>query len=807
MSERIAKPSGTGVQARERTGRTVYPGQSATQNAHLRARGGVAQPAQNAAARPDARSVFDAVQIRLDGRTCRELPRASKKEWLLTNGIGGYAMTTVTGLNTRRQHGLLVVPMRQPVGRVVVLSKMDETLMLPQGPVPLDTNFYPGVVHPRGCEYIDGFSLYPHPTLVWAGPGWRIEKTVSLVHGEHTVVVSYRMLPPYRPRRTEKKGKAARAAGGVPETGAPGVPSTAGADAQQRATAGGAAASGTATPATPGAVAGNPRPLTGPADSPPLEHLVLRVRPLFAFRAVGELGRESARLERTVGLRDLEPSGSVVRCTPYAEWEPVYLVCPQARLVESSDWYKNLEYPQDRYAGLEHREDLWSYGYYEATLSAGEPLTIVCTLQGSEKRPLVWPVEREVERRAQLMAQVPDDKPLAKRLALAADQFVVRRERDTTAIVAGYPWLPDHARDTMIALPGLLLLGGRFREAKSILRSHARALDRGLLPNKLPEGSERAEYSSVDATLWFFVAVFRYLQYTGDFDFVKTELRIPMLETVRYFTEGTRYGIQVDSDGMLRCGEPGRMLTWMDERIGDVPVTPRAGKPVEVNALWYNGLRILERLAERFSIPSDMARFGKMAEKVEENFLATFWNGAFGCLQDVVEPSGPDGSIRPNQIFAVSLPFPLLDSESAQSVVRVVGEKLFVPHGLRTLDPQHPDFKPVYDGDAATRGAALHQGTAWAWLLGPYLTAMVKAQGAAGRLEAAKLLKPLEQHLTEDGLGQVSQLFWGGPPHWARGCPAHAAAVGELLRAYVEDVLGKNPGRAPSVQEPPLRPR
>jgi predicted glycogen debranching enzyme len=437
----------------------------------------------------------------------------------------------------------------------------------------------------------------------------------------------------------------------------------------------------------------------------------------------------------------------------------------------------------------------------------GEPFTIACTLHGPDKRPLVWPVEREIERRAQLMAQMPDDKMLAKRLALAADQFVIRRERDTTVIVPGYPWLPEHARDTMIALPGLLLVTGRYREAKSILRTHARALDRGLLPNKLPEGSERAEFGSVDATLWFFVAVFRYLQYTGDFDFVKTELRIPMLETVRYFNEGTRYGIRVDSDGMLRCGEPGRTLTWMDERVGDLPVTPRVGKPVEVNALWYNSLRILERLAERFSIPSDMARFGKMAEKVEENFLATFWNGAFGCLQDVVEPGGSDGSIRPNQIFAVSLPFPLLDSESAQSVVRVVGEKLYVPHGLRTLDLQHPDFKMVYDGDVAERSAAIHQGTAWAWLLGPYLTAMVKANAAAGRIEAAKLLKPLEQHLTEDGLGQISQLFWGGAPHWARGCPAHAAAVGELLRAYVEDVLGKNPGRAPGVQEPPLRPR
>jgi predicted glycogen debranching enzyme len=381
----------------------------------------------------------------------------------------------------------------------------------------------------------------------------------------------------------------------------------------------------------------------------------------------------------------------------------------------------------------------------------------------------------------------------------------VRRERDLASIVAGYPWMSDHARDTMIALPGLLLVNGREREAKSILRTYARALDRGMLPNRVPEGGERPEFGSVDATLWLFIAVFKYLQYTGDFDFVKTELRIPMLEIVRYYTEGARYGIRVDSDGMLRCGEPGSALTWMDERIGDQPVTPRAGKPVEINALWYNALRIMERLAERFSIPSDMARFGRMADRIEDVFLPTYWNERAGCLYDRVDYDGPDDAIRPNQILAVSLPFPLLDSESAQKVVRVVSEKLVAPMGLRTLDPEHPEYKGMYDGDRRQRRSATHQGTAWGWLMGQFISALVKAYAGTGRVEAAKLLKPFEQHLFEDGLGQVSEMFWGNAPHWPRGVPAHAAAVAEILRAYHEDVLGKNPGRHPGVHEPALR--
>jgi predicted glycogen debranching enzyme len=652
------------------------------------------------------------------------------------------------------------------------MSKMEETVVVPGGSRSLDTTYYPGTVHPRGFEFSSSFRLYPFPTFVFAGQRWRLEKRVALVYGENTVVVTYRMLPVSKP-------------------------------GLGRGTAGGRAAAAPAAP--PGS---GPAPDWGGGNdgAGPYETIKLRVRPLFAFRGLHELGKRNEDIQRSFGSRSVGERGSVVRCTPYPDWQPVYLVCDEAHFVEGPDWYKRVEYPQDRYRGLEFSEDLWSYGYYEAELSMGESLGVTCTLQPPETQAPPWSEEREVIRLAQIMARAPDETSFARRLVLAADYFVVLREREVPAIVAGYPYYDDHVRDTLLALPGLLLVTGRPREAKAILRAYARALERGLLPKRFPDGT-RPEYGSVDATLWFFVAVFKYLQYTGDFDFVRTELRIPLLEVMRYFYEGTRFGVRIDRDGLLQCGEPGIGLTWMDARVGDQPVTRRDGKAVELNALWYNALKVMERLAERFSIPNDMARFARRAEQVELSFLSTFWNPEQGCLHDVATPTGVETAVRPNQILAVSLPFPLLDSESAESVVRVVGAKLLTPLGLRSLDPEHPAYQGAVDGDEAQRARAQHQGTSWTWLLGPYISALVKCRGESGRAEAARLLDPVQRHLLDDCLGQVSEMSWGQQPHWPRGCPASAAAVGELLRAYYEDILGRNPGVKSPFMLPPLRRR
>ena len=683
------------------------------------------------------RDAFAAVQIAIEADECRDLTRASKKEWLLTNGVGGFCASTIVGLNTRREHGLLVAPIGGGVGRALVLSKMKETVHVPGASRSIDTSYYPGVVHPRGYELCTGFMRYPLPTFTFAGSRWRLEKRVSMVHGENAVVVRYRLL-----EQTEPPARRA-----------------------------------------------------GAKDPPPVDGVRLRVRPQFAFRPLHALARKNGYIQRNISVRELGAHGSVMRCTPYPDWDPVYLVCAEARFVEGHDWYKSVEYPKDRYRGLEFTEDLFSYGHFESELRVGETLSVKCTLRAPETLTSPWSERHEIDRLSKLMASAPDDTPFARRLVLAADQFIVHREREVPSVITGYPFVFDYARDTLIGMTGLMLICGRFREAKAVLRAYARALDHGLLPDRVDEGT-RPHYGSVDATLWFYTAIFKYLQYTADFDFIRTELRIPMLETVRYFEEGTRCGVRVDDDGFLCCGEPGAAPTWMDARVDGQPVTPRDGKPVEVNALWYNALRVLERVAERFSIPNDVARFARRAQQVESRFHGMFWNEANGCLNDVVHRAGVDDSVRPNQLLAITLPFPLLDSESAEGVLSVVGERLLTPRGLRTLDPQHPAYRGAYEGSDSERQYAAHQGTAWTWLFGQYLTALAKVRGAAGRAQAARALEPLENHLLSDGLGQLSELSWGDPPHWPRGNVAHAAAVGEVLRAYHEDVLGRAPGLA-----------
>jgi predicted glycogen debranching enzyme len=736
---------------------------------------GDAQPLRTHVDGSVLRTVFDPVQIALSGTQCGDLNRASKMEWLLTNGLGGYSMSTIVGMNTRRHHGLLVAATRSPGHRLVVLSRMEERILIPGAERALDTAFYPGVVHPRGYEYLQGFKNYPSPVWTYQGDRWKLEKQVDLVAGENTVIITYRLLEVEEPLATNKGTDSAT-------DNVADKPTDKLADKPTDKL--------TDKPAVGGKAARSQKKRA----AVPLNSIKLRLRPLFAFRESHQLSTKSDKLQKTFGVRNIDGRGSVVRCTPYADWDPVYLVCRTAEFREKSDWYSKVEYPQERYRGFDYREDLWSYGEYEVILHAGESIQIVCTLHSPETHQSNWNPHKETERRVKVMATSPDESVFARRLTLAADQFIVRRESEATSIMAGYPWHADHVRDTMIALPGLTLVTGRYREAKSILRSYARALDRGLLPNRFPDTQSRTEFESVDATLWFFVAIFKYLQYTGDFEFVKTELRIPLLEIMRYLEEGTRFGIRVDDrDGLLTCGEPGLSLTWMDAKVDDKALTPRTGKTVEINALWYNALKLMERLAERFSIPNDMARFARRAEQVEENFLRVFWNDKRGCLYDVVHGVQQDASVRPNQILALSLPFPLLDSESAASMVQLVADRLLVPMGLRTLEPGHVAYSGEYDGSRTDRARARHQGSAWTWLLGSYVTALVKAKGADARVEAGRLLQAAEKHLSQDGLGQISEISWGDAPHWPRGAPAHATAVAELLRAYYEDILGQNP--------------
>ena len=373
------------------------------------------------------------------------------------------------------------------------------------------------------------------------------------------------------------------------------------------------------------------------------------------------------------------------------------------------------------------------------------------------------------------------------RLVAAADQFVVARD-DGQTVIAGYHWFSDWGRDTMIALPGLTLTTRRFDVARAILLAFSRHLDQGLIPNRFPDAGEAPEYNTVDGTLWFIEAVRAFLAATGDHAFVRERLYPALVEIITWHERGTRYGIRMDDDGLLLAGEADTQLTWMDARIGNWAVTPRHGKPVEIQALWYNALRFVALLAREYGDMAVARRLRSTAARARRNLAPAFWNAEAGCLFDVVRGDDRDPSIRPNQIIAVSLPFTMLTQGQSRDVVRIVERDLLTPYGLRTLAPEDSRYQGRYEGDGATRDARYHQGPAWPWLRGPFVTAYLKVHrwSAAARRQADGWLQPLRNHLADAGFGQVSELFDGDPPHTPRGCIAQAWSVAELLRATTE---------------------
>jgi len=373
-------------------------------------------------------------------------------------------------------------------------------------------------------------------------------------------------------------------------------------------------------------------------------------------------------------------------------------------------------------------------------------------------------------------------------LSAAADQFIVRRAQGET-VIAGYHWFADWGRDTMIALPGLTLANGRPDIARRVLAEFAKHVDRGMLPNRFPDAGEAPEYNTVDATLWFFEAIRSFLHYTNDYDFVRATLYPVLKDIVDWHVRGTRYQIHLDDDGLIFAGEPGVQLTWMDAKVGDRVITPRHGKPVEIQALWYNALRVMQDLAGRFNEPDAKQHYAATADKACASFNKLFWNEQGACLYDVVNGNHPDASIRPNQIIAISLPHTMLSKKRAKSILAVVERELLTPRGLRTLSPSDPNYIGRYEGGPATRDAAYHQGTVWPWLIGPYITAYGKTFGRkAGRRFATAWLEKFQPHLYEACLGQVSEIFDGDAPHTPRGCVAQAWSAAELLRAIVEDI-------------------
>jgi predicted glycogen debranching enzyme len=657
--------------------------------------------------------------IQFNANTLGHLESTVKREWLETNGLGGFASSTLAGLNTRRYHGLLVAATRPPVGRLLLLAKLEEALLIDGRRYELSVNQYPGAIHPQGHLHLKSFRLDPFPVFTYEVEGVEVEKSVFMIYGENSTAIRYHVR-----------------------------------DAND----------------TPAAIS-------------------LEIRPLVAFRDYHGTTHENSSINWKVETGPGRASFSAY------EGLPTLHFAHDAGEVDSTGlWYRNFEYSAELERGLDFTEDLFSPFALKFEIAGRSHAAIIASTEIRDVSRIEEQRQSEVTRRADIVAAAPNDDELVRALVSAADQYVVARGQCKT-VIAGYHWFGDWGRDTMIALPGLTLVTGRSAVARSILLEFALHLDRGMLPNRFPDGDEIPEYNTVDATLWYFEAIRALGEYTNDYQFIKEKLYAALVEVIDWHERGTRYGIKTDDDGLLLSGEPGVQLTWMDAKVGDYVVTPRRGKAVEVQALWYNALRVMEDLAQRFGDGPGEERFRSMASRAKRSFNRRFWNEESECLYDVVDGEGADGAIRPNQIFSVSLRHSMLSRKRARQVVEVVGRELLTPFGLRSLSASDPRYTPHYEGGVFERDTAYHQGTVWAWLMGPFITAYVRAnsQSAAAakraRARALRLLTGFNEHLSEAGLGHISEIFDAESPHAPRGCIAQAWSVAEVLRAAVEDVF------------------
>lgn len=655
--------------------------------------------------------------IELGPDVCGDLAAGTTREWLETNGLGGFASSTVPGLHTRRYHALLIAALRPPVERYVLLSRADETLVVSGERFELGCSQYPGAVHPQGYRYLLSFRLNPFPIWIYRAGGVTLEKSLFMVHGQDTVVLRYRVL-----------------------------------------------------------------------DAPGEAELALEIRPLLAFRDYHTLAHENDALNPDWGTGEGE---LVLR--PYPDLPALHLAHDAVRIERQGYWYRNFQYLEEQARGLDFQEDLFNPLMLHYPLSPEREATLIASTASHSATEAGALQQAEVERRAGLAESAPVDDPLVRDLTLAADAFITSRG-DGATIIAGYPWFTDWGRDTMIALPGLTLVTGRHAAARGILREFARHVDQGLIPNRFPDAGETAEYNTVDATLWYFQAIHALAEYTGDYAFIREYLYDELVTIIDWHVRGTRHGIRRTEDGLLTSGEEGFQLTWMDARVGNWVVTPRRGKPVEIQALWYNALRVMQELATRFGEEEHASGFRTLADQAKRSFGRQFWNPERRCLYDVVDGNERDASLRPNQILAVSLPHSLLGKDRAREVVETVREHLLTPYGLRTLAPDDPRYVGSYQGDVWSRDGSYHQGTVWPWLMGPFLTAYLKVNGGSprSRQQAKEWLQPFQQHLCEAGLGSISEILDADPPYHPRGCIAQAWSVAELLRAAVEDAYGAN---------------
>jgi predicted glycogen debranching enzyme len=654
----------------------------------------------------------------LGREACGSWDSASRHEWLVTNGLGGFACGTVAGANTRRYHGFLVASLKPPVERTLLVAKVELSAHYLGVETDLSANeFEGGAISGRGFVHLESFTVEDGiPICRYALADALLETRIFMAPGQNTSYLRVELL---------------------------------------RA--------------------------TGP--------LRATFKPLVTYRDYHSQNR---------GPKDfhLEAEAAQVKVLAFAGARPYRLSISEGRYTAAPEWYWNFWHRTEAERGLDALEDLLTPGLFAADLTPGQPVYLSATAEAAAPASGQEVLAALTAASRRLVAPLPKRAPAwIRTLAQASDQFIVRRG-EAFSIIAGYPWFTDWGRDTMISLPGLATSLGRYELSANILRTYARFVDHGMLPNCFPDAGETAQFNTADATLWMFQALDNYLQANRDTDLVR-ELFPILMSVIHSHAEGTRFRIAVDpADGLLRAGEPGTQLTWMDAKHGDLVFTPRIGKPVEINALWLNALQVAARLASRLRNAGEQRFCQALLSRASSSF-SRFWNAESGCLYDVLDaPDGTaDARIRPNQILAVSLPYCVLDRAQMRAVVDCCAAKLLTSYGLRTLSPHDPGYIGRYGGDPGQRDAAYHTGTAWAWLLGPFARAHYRVYRDA-RLSQS-FLAPIAQHLSGACMGTVSEVFDGDAPHNAGGCFAQAWSVAEILRSWLdlERQVSKKKGR------------
>lgn len=652
-----------------------------------------------------------------------------KREWAVTNGIGGYAGSSMIGAHSRTHQGYLIASLHAPIERYLVFSKINETVTVGTKTVSFETSQHRAsgkTVYAEGQKFLtsfiyDGSVLYAYET-----DNFSFKKHITLKRNANVCAVSYELT-------------------------------------------------------------------AGDSDC------TFTLTPLFNYREHSE-----------------SSTPDTLKFETFTEDRAFYLVPEKnkdiaIRFQTSEGTFSERETVYDIDMQLQIEVDLETDGldchYCPVDLSIAVPanttkkVSILCSIGDVNERPA--PVsateafsilEENARCHAELFEKAGYRDSFANQLVLASDQFLTYRESTKMmTVLAGLPWFTDWGRDTMIAFTGLTLCTKRFKEAEEILLTFARYIRHGIVPNMFPDDNMPPLYNTVDASLWYFYAVYQYLHYNPAAEaeaFVKEQIFPHLKEIVSAYEKGTDFSIYMEDDGLIHAGSGLDQITWMDVRVGDWVATPRHGKPVEINALWYNALRIMESLCEKFD--EDASAYRTRAEQVKESFNAKFWDSANQCLFDVVDGDEPDDHIRPNQIYAVSLPFSLFPEEQEKAVVALVEKELFVGCGLRSLAPDHPDYHGIYCGALAKRDAAYHQGTAWGFLLGGFFSAYMKVNhhSSSAAENAIRMLEPVRKHLSDSGcIGSISEIFDGDAPHNPRGCYAQAWSVGEVLRCYCEDIL------------------